>query len=148
MNTAAAPNRFGIKAYACILISSARYNKANSLKRRGKIEQAYEELKEALTYDTWQNEPSPIHLKDIHYNLACYESLLGDQKERAGSEWQKFLDKASTNLIAGCEHYKSQPRVRKETLKALREDCGNGGDLFWLTQKRPDLIKKAEEMLL
>jgi tetratricopeptide (TPR) repeat protein len=126
----------------------ARYNKANSLKRKGQIKQAHEELQEALKYNTWQNEPSPIHLKDIHYNLACYESLLGDQQERGGQDWTQFLDKASENLLAGCEHYKSQPRVRKETLKALGDDCGNGGDLFWLARKRPSLVDQAKKMLL
>lgn len=125
----------------------ARYNRANSLKRQNKIPDAIEELSEALRKDNWQNQPNPQRVKDMRYNLACCQSLLGKQQETEGVPWQELLNKASDNLKAGCEHYKSEVRVRQEALKALREDCTEDGDLFWLKQKSPETVKEAERML-
>ena len=71
----------------------------------------------------------------------------GKQQETEGVPWQELLNKASDNLKAGCEHYKSEVRVRQEALKALREDCTEDGDLFWLKQKSPETVKEAERML-
>lgn len=125
----------------------AQYNRANSLKREGKIQDAIEELSEALRKDVWQNKPNPQRVKDMHYNLACCQSLLGKQRETSGEPWKELLDDASTNLVIGCEHYKSTPRVRREALKALQEDCVGDGDLVWLSQKNPNLLKEAEKKL-
>jgi tetratricopeptide (TPR) repeat protein len=125
----------------------ARYNRANSLKRENKIEEAIAELRRALGIQRWEHKASPIHVKDIHYNLACYESLLGAQHEKAGEAWDKLSEAAAKNLRAGCEHYNSSDRVKAETLKALEEDCKAGGDLFWLAQKSPESIEAAKRLL-
>ena len=126
----------------------ARYNRANSFKRENKIEAAIAELESALRVKHWEYKASPIHGKDIHYNLACYQSLLGDRQEKAGEPWDQLLDGAARNLEAGCEHYNSSQRVRAETLKALLDDCKAGGDLFWLAQKRPESVERAKRLLL
>jgi tetratricopeptide (TPR) repeat protein len=126
----------------------ARYNRANGFKREGKIEAAIAELQSALRVKHWECKASPIHVKDIHYNLACYQSLLGDRQEQAAKPWDQLLKDASGNLKAGCEHYNSSARVRAETLKALLDDIKAGGDLFWLSQKGPDSIEEAKKLLL
>jgi tetratricopeptide (TPR) repeat protein len=126
----------------------ARYNRANSFKRDDKIEEAIAELQGALRVKHWEYKASPIRVKDIHYNLACFQSLLGDQQEQAGKPWDQLLEGAARNLEVGCEHYNSSDRVRAETLKALLGDCKSDGDLFWLAQKRPDSIERAKTLLL
>jgi tetratricopeptide (TPR) repeat protein len=126
----------------------ARYDRANSFKRENKIEEAIAELQGALRIKHWEYKASPIHVMDIHYNLACYQSLLGDQEEKAGKPSDKLLDGAAKNLKAGCENYNPSERVKGEALKAFLEDCEAGGDLFWLAQKRPDAIEEARKLLL
>jgi tetratricopeptide (TPR) repeat protein len=126
----------------------ARYNRANSFKRDDKIEAAITELQSALRVKHWEYKASPIHVKDIHYNLGCFQSLLGDRQEKAGKPWDQLVEGAARNLEAGCEHYNSSDRVRAETLKALLGDCDSGGDLFWLAQKRPESIERAKKLLL
>ena len=125
----------------------ARYNRANSFKRDDKLEPAIAELQGALRGKHWEYNPNPIRVKDIHYNLACFQSLLGDQQEKAGKAWDQLLKDAAKNLEAGCEHYNSSDRVKRETLKALEDDCKADGDLFWLAQKCPDAIERAKKLL-
>jgi tetratricopeptide (TPR) repeat protein len=122
----------------------ARYNQANALKRQGKIEDAIKELQEALRRKVWETEPNPLRIKDIYYNLACYQSLLGAQYEKAGRLWYLLLERSRANLLKGCEDYNPGTRVRKETLKALKADSQPSGDLIWLWTKMPEAVEKAQ----
>lgn len=104
-------------------------------------------MTEALKFRNWQSQPNPLRTKDARYNRACYQSKLGQTRESQQKEWKTLLDRAVEDLEKACDRYESEERVRKQTLETLLADCEPGGDLAWLSAKRPEAIEAAKQEL-
>lgn len=115
----------------------ALYNLALLLAKRRDYGAAVKQLSEALLQTNWQSEPSPMRVKDIRYNRACYKCRLGQSGATV------YVNEVRADFEAWYKGYEASPSVRKENLKTLENDVKPDGDLVWLQGKDPDLINEA-----
>jgi len=119
----------------------ALYNLARLLANRKEYDDAVEKLSEALNQTNWQTKPNPFRVKDIRYNRACYRCRLA---EGASAHTHVPINEIKEDFKAWYKDgYSTNPVVRGENLKALKDDVKPGGDLAWLHGKAPDLIQNA-----
>ncbi len=88
-------------------------------------------LTQAIAEKNWERHPSGTRVRDLHYNRACYYSLLG-----AKTTDLRCADLALADLREGCKE------PNEETKRIFPGDLQ--GDLKWLRGQRPKEVAEIE----